>query len=98
MPVSGDLVLLDQRASVQFAGARSIWLRVSSVSDRPTYFGWVWLTGYAVDPVTGNATARREVFVRIAGMQILPRNAAARSPAAVRRRNAGPGADRGRRV
>ncbi|WP_407938812.1 hypothetical protein [Micromonospora rubida] len=66
----GDLVLVDGRASVQFAGDRALWLRVTSVDDTPTYYGWVWLTGYSIDLATGNALARREVFVQIAGLQI----------------------------
>ncbi|GIJ30512.1 hypothetical protein Vqi01_56740 [Micromonospora qiuiae] len=58
---------------MQFNGPRALWLRVSSVSDRPTYDGWVWLTGYAVNPNTGEAFERREVFAQIAGLQINPR-------------------------
>ncbi|MEV4771699.1 hypothetical protein [Micromonospora humida] len=38
-------MLIDRRASVQFIGERALWLRVTSVDDRPTYDGWVWLTG-----------------------------------------------------
>ncbi|MFD2768518.1 hypothetical protein [Micromonospora eburnea] len=68
----GDLVLIDGRASVQFDGDRALWLRVASVCDKPTYDGWVWLAGYSIDPDSGKAFARREVFVRIAGLQIQP--------------------------
>ncbi|NYH44757.1 hypothetical protein HNR22_004484 [Micromonospora jinlongensis] len=66
----GDLVLIDGRASVQFGGNRVLWLRVSSVCDKPTYHGWVWLTGYSIEMPTGKALARREVFVQIAGLHI----------------------------
>ncbi|MEV5211650.1 hypothetical protein AB0K35_29660 [Micromonospora sp. NPDC053740] len=69
----GDLVLIDGRASVQFGGDRTLWLRVTSICDKPTYHGWVWLTGYSIDPASGKALARREVFVQIAGLQIRPR-------------------------
>ncbi|NIL57803.1 hypothetical protein [Salinispora arenicola] len=65
-------MLLDGRASVQFAGDRALWLRVSSICDRPTCGGWVWLTGYAINPATEEALARREVFAQIAGLQINP--------------------------
>ncbi|WP_240742359.1 hypothetical protein [Micromonospora zingiberis] len=75
VPDPGDLVFLDGRASVQFGGNRALWLRVSSIGDRPTYDGWVWLTGYAIDPSTGEALARREVFAQIAGLQINPQPA-----------------------
>jgi hypothetical protein len=70
VPVPGDLVLIDGRASVQFAGDRALWLRITAVDDRPTYHGWLWLTGYSIDPATGNAMAKREVYVQIAGLQI----------------------------
>lgn len=86
VPAPGDLVLIDRRASVQFIGERALWLRVTSVDDRPTYDGWVWLTGYSINRATGEALARREVFVQIAGLQLLPRTTASTPP----RRNAGP--------
>ncbi|MCG5456776.1 hypothetical protein PSH03_001679 [Micromonospora sp. PSH03] len=63
-------MLIDSRASVQFGGDRALWLRVSSVCDKPTYHGWVWLTGYSIDLATGKALARREVFAQITGLQI----------------------------
>ncbi|MEU8126273.1 hypothetical protein AB0B68_03570 [Micromonospora sp. NPDC049049] len=63
-------MLIDGRASVQFGGHRALWLRVTSVCDKPTYHGWVWLTGYSIDLATGAALARREVFAQIAGLQI----------------------------
>ncbi|MEU7901414.1 hypothetical protein [Actinoplanes sp. NPDC049118] len=66
-PRPGDVVRLTAEASVQFAGDRSILLRVISVDRRATYAGWVWLTGYTVGK-HGDATERREVFVRRAGL------------------------------
>ncbi|WP_431905615.1 hypothetical protein [Micromonospora carbonacea] len=86
MPTPGDLVLIDGRASVQFDGDRALWLRVTSVDERPTYYGWVWLTGYVVDPVTRNALAKREVFAQIAGLHIQRRKPDNTPP----RTNAGP--------
>ncbi|WP_306416104.1 hypothetical protein [Micromonospora okii] len=73
-------MLIDGRASVQFAGDRALWLRVTSVGDKPTYFGWVWLTGYSIDLATGNALARREVFVQIVGLQIQRRKTGSAPP------------------
>ncbi|RGC68229.1 hypothetical protein C5N14_15025 [Micromonospora sp. MW-13] len=89
MPAPGDLVLIDGRASVQFGSDRALWLRVTSVCDKPTYHGWVWLTGYSINPVSGKALARREVFAQIAGLQIQRRttdNAPPRNVAPVMRR------------
>ncbi|TDB73342.1 hypothetical protein E1182_21405 [Micromonospora sp. KC721] len=89
VPAPGDLVLIDRRASVQFGGDRALWLRVSSVCEKPTYHGWVWLTGYSTDLATGKALARREVYVQIAGLQIqrrTPESAPPRNVAPVMRR------------
>ncbi|MEV6799660.1 hypothetical protein AB0M91_15110 [Micromonospora rifamycinica] len=84
-------MLLDHRASVQFAGERALWLRVSSVDDRPTYDGWVWLTGYSINQATGEAMARREVFVQIAGLRVQPRTTGSTTTGSTPpRRNAGP--------
>lgn len=66
-PSPGDLLVIDDRASVQFAGDRALTFRVVSVSDQPTYEGWIWLTGYVLNR-RGNATARREVYVQLAGL------------------------------
>ncbi|WCN78923.1 hypothetical protein [Micromonospora sp. LH3U1] len=66
-PSPGDLLVIDGRASVQFPGVRALTLRVVSVSDQPTYQGWIWLTGYVLNR-RGDATARREVYVQLAGL------------------------------
>ncbi|MEU7844519.1 hypothetical protein AB0B39_26555 [Micromonospora sp. NPDC049114] len=73
-------MLIDGRASVQFGGDRALWLRVTSVCDKPTYHGWVWLTGYSNDRATGKALARREVFVQIDGLQIQRRTTESAPP------------------
>lgn len=70
-PRPGDLLIVDRATSVQFAGERALRLRVVSVCDRPTYDGWAWLTGYVLDR-RGEATAKREVFVRLAGLRHVP--------------------------
>jgi hypothetical protein len=64
----GDVLLVDGRASVQFAGRRTLTFRVTAVDGRPTYHGWIWLTGYALDR-HGHATSRREIYVRRAGLR-----------------------------
>ncbi|MFG2060877.1 hypothetical protein ACGFIK_05605 [Micromonospora sp. NPDC048871] len=71
-PSPGDLLRIDGRASVQFAGDRALTLRVVSVSDRHAYDGWVWLTGYVLSR-RGNATTKREIYVQLAGLSA-PRN------------------------
>ncbi|MEU6024135.1 hypothetical protein [Micromonospora sp. NPDC047134] len=73
----GDLLRIDGRASVQFAGDRALTLRVVSVSDRQAYDGWIWLTGYVIDR-RGNATAKREIYVQVSGLRPAPLLAAQR--------------------
>ncbi|WP_244367269.1 hypothetical protein, partial [Micromonospora echinofusca] len=85
VPAPGDVVFLDGRASPQFGGDRALRLRVVSVCDKPTYDHWVWLTGYVLDQA-GAATARREVFVLIAGIRVVSRRSEAQAVRAVRGR------------
>ncbi|MEQ4302497.1 hypothetical protein ABNF97_14060 [Plantactinospora sp. B6F1] len=70
-PRPGEVLRIGAAASVQFAGDRALLLRVVSVCDRPTYYGWIWLTGYVLDR-HGEAVERREVYVRIAGLHRVP--------------------------
>ncbi|MDG4819133.1 hypothetical protein O7628_26935 [Micromonospora sp. WMMD956] len=67
-PAPGDLLTVDGRASVQFAGDRAVTFRVVSVPDLPTYHGWIWLAGYVLDQ-RGLATAKREIYVQFAGLR-----------------------------
>ena len=67
-PKPGDVLVIDGRASVQFAGKNALLLRVIRVDDRPTYYGWVWLVGYSMTP-KGEAIEKREVFVQRAGQR-----------------------------
>ncbi|MFG3707072.1 hypothetical protein ACGF7U_20440 [Micromonospora sp. NPDC047670] len=71
-PSPGDLLVVDGRASVQFAGDRALTFRVVSVCDQPTYAGWIWLTGYVLDR-RGQATAKREIYVQLAGLRVVSR-------------------------
>ncbi|MDP9798608.1 hypothetical protein J2S43_007120 [Catenuloplanes nepalensis] len=69
-PKAGDVLVVDRRASVQFNGDNALILRVISVSDRATYDGWAWIAGYVLDPETGEATVRREIFVLRGGLRL----------------------------
>ena|GEM_PF-642537 len=66
-PNPGDVLLIGQEASMQFAGDRRIRFRVISVDRKPTYDGWIWLTGYVIDE-RGEAAERREIFVQRDGL------------------------------
>jgi hypothetical protein len=67
-PKPGDVLLIDDEASVQFAGLRYLIFRVTKVDDRTTYRGWVWLKGYALDR-RGRAVEQREIFVQRKGLK-----------------------------
>lgn len=65
----GDLLHITQAASVQFS--RPFLFRLSRVlDDRITYDGWAWIEGYELD-ARGEALARRELFVQLAGLRKL---------------------------
>lgn len=81
VPKPGDVLYVNREASVQFSGDRALVFRVIKVCDRPTYYGWAWLTGYVLDR-KGNALARREIYVQMAGLQ-----KAATPPTVVRQPN-----------
>ncbi|MET8086957.1 hypothetical protein [Micromonospora sp. NPDC005237] len=66
----GDLLLIGAACSVQFSGDRELRLRLVSVDARPTYHGWVWLTGYVLDD-RGLAVDKRELYVQRAGLRVL---------------------------
>ncbi|MEV6299821.1 hypothetical protein AB0M02_10500 [Actinoplanes sp. NPDC051861] len=70
IPRPGDVLIVDEQASVQFAGGRRLVFRVISVGRKPTYDGWAWIQGYVLDG-TGSAVARRELFVRHDGLRPL---------------------------
>ncbi|MEW2427497.1 hypothetical protein AB0877_05710 [Micromonospora sp. NPDC047644] len=64
---AGDVVLLTTAASVQFI--KPIVVRViRELPDRHTYEGWLWLDAYQLDR-KGEAVARRELYVRRAGVR-----------------------------
>ncbi|MET7672347.1 hypothetical protein [Micromonospora luteifusca] len=67
----GDVLLIGEACSVQFAGDRALRLRLVSVDPRPTYYGWLWLAGYVLNN-KGLAVDKREVYVQQAGLRVLP--------------------------
>ena len=69
-PEPGALIRVDRGASAQFAGQPGFSFRVISVCGKPTYRGWAWITGYVLDQ-EGNATEKREIFVRLAGLRLV---------------------------
>lgn len=71
LPRAGDVLLIGRAASVQFS--TPILFRMIRIHAWSTYDGWVWLDGYQLDALTGDAVARRSVFVQLAGVQRLPR-------------------------
>ena len=50
------------------------------MDDRPTYHGWVWLTGYVLND-RGDAVDKREIFVQQAGTTVLRAAGRARAQA-----------------
>ncbi|WP_326558947.1 hypothetical protein [Micromonospora sp. NBC_01796] len=84
LPEPGDILLIGERASVQFAGDRALTLRLISRSREPTCDGWIWLTGYVLDQ-RGKATEKREVYVQLAGLRPPPTSATKPVRAADRR-------------
>ncbi|MEU4568116.1 hypothetical protein [Micromonospora sp. NPDC023956] len=89
LPGAGDLVLVTRAASVQFV--TPMMFRVIRVLDWVTFDGWVWLDGYQLDD-TGDAVARRSIFVQPAGLRMQQRSSAPRRPTTLPtvRRNRGP--------
>ena len=65
-PTSGDVYYVTRSASPQFA-VDETYFKVIKVDERPTYAGWIWLEGYQLAG-TGEAVARRSIFVRVAGL------------------------------
>ena len=72
MARAGDILQITRAASVQFGGRRAIWFRLIRVHPWPTCADWVWLDGYELDR-HGDAVVRRDIFVRPAGVLVLPR-------------------------
>ena len=67
LPRPGDVLHVGGAASVQFQGERALSFRVIRVDPRLTYDGWLWIDGYVLD-AAGDATERRVIFVRKAGL------------------------------
>ncbi|RKR92226.1 hypothetical protein BDK92_6662 [Micromonospora pisi] len=71
LPRPGDVLVIDERASVQFAGDRALIVRLITRAREPTCDGWIWLTGYVLDQ-RGRATEKRELYVQVAGLRPAP--------------------------
>ncbi|WP_434742802.1 hypothetical protein [Micromonospora sp. SH-82] len=72
----GDVFLLTSTASPQFH--RPITIRIIRQWDRPTYHGWTWVDCYQLDH-RGEATTRRELFLRPDGLVRPPSTPVGRS-------------------
>jgi hypothetical protein len=72
VPLPGDVLRIDGRASVQFQGDRALRFQVIRVDQRPTYDGWLWLEGYVLNN-RGRAVQRRRIFVRQTGLRLRTR-------------------------
>lgn len=68
VPKPGDVLLVGRAASPQFSDTEPMILRVISVSDKPTYDGFAWITGYQLAR-QGTAIGKREIFVELAGLR-----------------------------
>jgi hypothetical protein len=71
LPKAGDVLLIGEDASVQFAGQRFLIFRVVKIDNRTTCHGWVWLRGYVLDG-RSQAVERREIFVQHKGLKPAP--------------------------
>jgi hypothetical protein len=66
LPRAGDILRVTRAASAQFA--EPMLFRVIRVHGWQTYDGWAWLDGYQLN-TTGDAVARRSIFVQVGGLQ-----------------------------
>jgi hypothetical protein len=91
IPKPGDILRVGRAASVQFG--QPILFRVIRVEPWPTYYGWLWLSGYQLDH-RGEAVEQRSIFVQHAGLRVVnltpPTRRTTPPTTAVRRPNAGP--------
>lgn len=67
-PKTGDILLLDRRAGVQF-GIRPFHLRVISVDPTEHANPGRWVHGYELDGL--EAAARRHVYILLEGAQLV---------------------------
>lgn len=95
LPRSGDVVRLGRNASPQFQ-REPLLMRMVRVLDWTTNDEtWVWLDGYQLD-ASGDATERRQVYVSIAGIEVIAGTPLVPATLTPHRRNAGPAAARAR--
>ena len=87
---SGDRLHLTRAASPQFVTPITVRV-IRVIADRHPPYGWEWIDCYQLGP-SGDAIARRELFVLVEGVDRLTDR-----PAAVRRPAAAPSGRHGRR-
>ncbi|WP_233197049.1 hypothetical protein [Verrucosispora sp. ts21] len=76
--VAPGVYLLTHEASPQFV--KPITVRViRELADRCTYYDWAWIQVYVLNR-NGDATERRELFVRPVGLRPVPPPSKSRTP------------------
>jgi predicted RNA-binding protein with TRAM domain len=65
----GQIVHVGPSASVQFAGDRRLWLRITRIGA--VHDGMAWVRGYVVLP-DGRAVERRDIYVIVDGLRVVP--------------------------
>ena len=75
-PRAGDVLVVGPAASVQF-NPPILFRVIRPRLDLTTYVGWIWLDGYQLDEL-GAAVARREIFVQLAGLRRVTKDAGQR--------------------
>jgi hypothetical protein len=83
---AGELLWVDRTASVQFV--EPILIRLIRVLDQPTYDGWAWIEVYQMDR-SGDAIARREIFVQPRKLRRVPNAATRHRPSRPTRQETG---------
>jgi len=63
----GAVVILDRDATPQLT--EPITMRVTRTEPSGQDPEWVWVIGYHLDTITGEAIERREVYARVAGIK-----------------------------
>lgn len=66
IPQTGDVVLVNAAASVQFA-RKPMWFKVRTVNQKSLFSGWLWLEGSDIM----RKTKRRWIYVDGTGLQII---------------------------
>lgn len=84
LPRLGDVLLLDRAVSVQFT--RPILFRVVRCRPWTTYEGWKWIDGFELN-AAGDAVERRDVWVQLHRLRMVPQPINQRPKEGRRKRN-----------